>query len=194
MSFTGASLMLPKMSELAGIYLDQRAEGIDKKQVIQGQKAKTIRTQYRELKLRLDPLTRAQLTILAHGDLVAQKQIALLAVCKVYSFIRDFVVEVLREKALVFNYQITEGEYITFFRKKREFHPELEALTDKTAAKIRQVTFKILEQTSLIDSINSKRINLQLMDEKVVRAVVEEDAEWLKIYLLSDADIASRTH
>ncbi len=181
--------MLPEMAELSRVYLENGPESIDRQRVIKGQKAKTIGTQYRELRLRVDTLTHSQLEILAHGDQVAQKQIALLAVCKVYSFIRDFVVEVLREKALVFNYQITEGEYITFFRKKREFHPELDALTDNTAAKIRQVTFKILEQASAIDSVSSKRIDPQILDESVAKAVAEDDPEWLKIYLLSDGDI-----
>lgn len=193
LSFTGASLMLAKMAELAGIYLEHGPEGIDKQGVIKGQKAKTIGTQFREIRLRIDTLTRQQLEILAHGELVAQKQIALLGVCKVYSFIRDFVVEVLREKALVYNYQITEGEYITFFRRKRELHPELDELTEKTTMKIRQVTFKILEQAGLIDSVGSKRISPQILDGPIVRAVGAEDAEWLKIYLLSDADIANRT-
>lgn len=186
--------MLSEMSELAKLYLEQGLENIDKQRVIKGQKGKTIETQYREIRLRIDTLTQTQLEILAYGDLVAQKQIALLGVCKVYSFIRDFIVEVLRDKALVFNYQITEGEYITFFRRKRELYPHLDTLTENTTRKVRQVVFKILEQASLIDSANSKLITPFILDHKVARAVAEEDPEWLKVYLLSDLDIANQIH
>lgn len=186
--------MLSMMSELAKSYLEPGMESIDKQSITRGQKAKTVGTQFREIRLRVETLTPKQLEILAYGDQVAQRQVAFLAVCKVYSFIRDFVVEVLREKALVYNYQITEGEYISFFRKKREFHPELDELTETTISKIRQVTFKILEQASLIDSTRSKRINPLILDAKVIRAVVEDDPEWLKVYLLSDLDIINRIH
>ncbi|MBU1821160.1 MAG: DUF1819 family protein, partial [Bacteroidetes bacterium] len=193
LSFTGASLMLAEMSELARWYLEHGRESVDKQAIIKGQKTKTIVTQFREVKLRVDSLTQPQLELLAYGDQVAQKQVALLSVCKVYSFIRDFLVEVVREKALVFNFQITDGEYLTFFRRKQELHPELNEVTENTNAKIRQVLFKILVQTNLIDSVRSKQITPPILDPKVARSVVAEDPEWLKVYLLSDQDMLTRT-
>lgn len=182
------------MSEMAKRYVEEGADNFTKETVIRGRNTRTTDREFRELKFRIETLTSKQLEILATGDVLAQKQIALLAMCKLYSFIRDFVVEVLREKALVFDYQMTEGEYTTFFRRKSEVHPELEELAESTAKKIKQVTYKILEQTGLIDSVESKSINPQLVDEKVARAVLEDDPEWLKIYLLSNLDVANRTN
>ncbi|MFB9862453.1 DUF1819 family protein [Rufibacter immobilis] len=193
LSFTAASLRLLEMSEMAKLYLEEGAENITKGAIIRGRNSRTTDREFRELKFRVEKLTKRQLEILATGDVLAQKQIALLAICKLYAFIRDFVVEVLREKSLAFNYQITEGEYTSFFRRKSEIHQELENLTESTAKKIKQVTFKILEQTGLIDNIESRSINPQIVEEKVVRAVVEDDPEWLKIYLLSDMEVANRT-
>ncbi|MBB6610497.1 DUF1819 family protein [Pontibacter sp. Tf4] len=192
LSFTGASLMLPEMSELAKAGLEQEMAGIDKSSVVKGQRSKTISTQFREIKLRIDTLTGDQLEILANGDMVSQRQIALLSICKAYAYIRDFVVEVVREKAIVFDYQLTEGEYVSFFRRKSQAHPELENLTENTAKKVRQVTFKFLEQTGLIDNVKSRKIIPQLVDEKVARAVVGDDPEWLKIYLMPDMEVANR--
>jgi hypothetical protein len=192
LSFTGASLMLSEMSLIANAYLEKGPEGIDKASVIKGQKAKTIRTQFREIQVRIDTLTNNQLELLAKGDIISQKQIALLSICKAYTFIREFVVEVVREKAQVFDYQLTEGEYVSFFRRKVESHPELEALTDTTASKLKQVTYKILEQAGLINSVKSKKISPQILNEKVIRVVIEDNPEWLKIYLLSDMEIANR--
>ena len=148
--------------------------------------------EFSELKLRIESLTDNQLDILAYGDLVSKKQIALLSICKSYAFIRDFMVEVLRNRVLVFDFQLTEGAYFTFFRRKSEEHPELEEVTETTTKKIRQVTFKILEQAGMIDSVRSKKIIPQILDAKVINAIVEDDPEWLKIFLLSDIEISNR--
>ncbi|CAN5854096.1 hypothetical protein BH24BAC1_BH24BAC1_32490 [soil metagenome] len=180
------------MSELARSYVNGEIDSVSKEDVIRGRDARTTDREFREIKFRIEELTNKQLAILANGDGLQKKQIALLGMCKLYSFIRDFVVEVLREKALVFDYQITEGEYTTFFRRKSESHPELDGLADSTAKKIKQVTFKILEQAGLIDNTKSKKISPQIVDGRVIRAVVEDDPEWLKIYLLSDMEVANK--
>ena len=191
LSFTGASLMLPEMSALAHALLMQKEQAIDKAAIIKGQKARTIDRQFRELRHRVELLTTIQLEILAFGDTASQKQIALLGICKAYSFIREFVVEVLREKAQVFDYQLSEGEYSTFSRRKSADHPELENITENTAKKIKQVTLKILEQTGLIDNVKSRKISPQLIDRAVIRAVAEDSAEWLKVFLISDRELAN---
>lgn len=192
LSFTAASLRLSEMSNLARIYLETELADIKKEDIIRGRNSRTTEREFREVKLRIKELSDSQLHILAFGDIISQKQIALLSICKLYAFIRDFIVEVLRNKVLLFDYQLTEGEYITFFKRKSEAHPELEDLAGTTAKKIKQVTYKMLEQTGLIDNVDSKNILPQIVDDKVFKAVVEDDPEWLKIYLLSDLDIANR--
>ncbi|MBC6992231.1 DUF1819 family protein [Hymenobacter sp. BT491] len=191
LSFTAASLRLPEMSKLAKLYLDDEASSVNKEQVIRGRNTPTTEREFREIKHRIDTLTTKQITILAHSDVIGQKHIALLAMCKLYGFLRDFIIEVLREKAIAFDYQITEGEYATFFKRKCETHPELEDLTDTTAKKIKQVTYKILEQTGLIDNVASKKINTQILDHTVISAVAEEDPEWLKVFLLTDYELVN---
>ena len=193
LSFTAASLRLAEMSNLAKSYLEHDSDGaIVKEQVIRGRNSRTTDREFREINWRIKKLTDPQLEILAYGDVIAQQQVALLSICKLYAFIRDFVVEVLRNKVLVFDYHLTEGEYITFYKRKSEAHPELEELADTTSKKIKQVTYKMLEQTGLIDNVDSKNIVPQIVDSRVFHAVVDDHPEWLKIYLLSDLDIAGR--
>lgn len=192
MSFTAASLRVPEMAEMARMVQVEGLENITKEALIKGRSSKTAVRELIELKIRIGTLTKQQLDLLAEGDVLIQRQLSLLAVCKTYAFIRDFVVEVVREKALVFDYQMTEGEYITFLRRKSEEHPELDALTESTQYKIKQVTFKMLEQSGLIDSTKSKKINPQLVDEQVTKAVVQDDPQWLKVYLMSDSEIENR--
>ena len=52
--------------------------------------------------------------------------------------------------------------------------------------------FKILEQIGLIDSITSKQIVPQFLDNKLIDLIVEDNIAWLKIYLMSDMDINSQ--
>lgn len=191
LSFTAASLRINEMSELARLYLEPKPSIIQKDTIIKGRKSRTTDREFRELRFRIETLTKEQLRVLAHGDLIAKKQVAFLAACKLYAFIREFVIEVLREKALLFDLHLTDGEYFTFFRRKSEQHHELEEIADSTEKKIKQLTFKILEQGGLIDNVESKNILPQIVENSVMHAISSDNPEWLKIFLLSDYDITN---
>ncbi|MCD6346898.1 MAG: DUF1819 family protein [Bacteroidales bacterium] len=186
-SFTATSLRLREMILYANARLDGRE--IDFVNELGKGKAATGKRFNREFLKRLDNLTDSQVALLATGDLVSQKQIAFLAVCKTYGFLRDFVIEVLREKILLFDYEFNDGEYISFYRRKIDLHPEMEELTEITQKKIRQVSYKILEQAGIIEDVKYKVIQPQLLDKSVSDAIVSDDPNWLKIFLLSDLDI-----
>lgn len=188
-SFTTSSLRLNEMLLVATAVKDKRA--IDFINELGGGKSTTGRKMLTEFQKRISKLSVEELSILVTADLTSQKQIALISICKTYWFIRDFILEVLREKVLVFDYQITEGDYISFFKRKLELHPEITKLTYITTKKIRQVTFKILEQAGIIDNIKSKKIQPQIIDNKVIMVVASDNANWLKVLLMSDTDIAS---
>lgn len=189
LSFTGLSLRHIEMSKVAAA----KREGHDFNAIhdIGGGKLSTTKKFLNEINKRLEPLTGKQLDLLIDGDLQSQKQIAFLAICKAHSFIRDFVVEVLREKFLVFDYQLSEGEYISFLRRKEDLYPEMEELTETTKKKVKQVTFKMLEQAGLIDDVKSKMIQVQLLDDVLIEAIASDDPNWLKVFLMSDTDIAN---
>ena len=65
----------------------------------------------------------------------------------------------------------------------------MDSLTTITQKKVRQVTLKILEQAGIIDDINLKQIQPQILSEKVVQAIAHQDSQWLKIFFMSDLDI-----
>ena len=188
-SFTTSSLRLNEMI-LVAIAIAEKRE-IDYINELGGGNSKTGRKMLSEFEKRISNLTPKQTDILVNGDFLSQKQIAFLSISKTYLFIRDFVVEVLREKILVFDYQITEGDYISFYRRKLDLHPEMDTLTDITQKKIKQVTFKILEQAGIIDSIKSKVIQPQIIDRKVTEAIVSDNPNWLKVLFISDMDITT---
>ena len=186
-SFTATSLRLQEMIMYANARLN--GQEIDYVRELGKGKAATGIRFNREFLKRIGKLTDSQVALLAKGDLVSQKQMAFLAVCKSYGFLRDFLVEVLREKYLLFDHEFNDGEYISFFRRKIDLHPDMEDLTETTQKKIRQVSYKILEQAGIIENVKSKIIQPQLLDNKVTSALVSDDPNWLKIFLISDMDI-----
>ena len=70
----------------------------------------------------------------------------------------------------------------------------MEDLTETSYNKIKQVTFKILEQAGLIDNVKTKNIQPQILDEKTIRTILSDDPAWLKIFLFSDMDISNMTN
>ncbi len=187
--FVAASLRLNETINIErtfreGEYTDYN--NIDNKvDLIGNGNTRTSNRQYRELAERLRSLTSAEKDLLVGNDLTSRRQIAFLGVCKHYLFIREFVLEVLREKMLVYDYQLSESDYLSFERKKET----LDLLADSTRHKIKQVVFKILEQAGIIDNVKSLKIQPQLPGQQVIDAVMEDNPDWLKIFLLNDAEI-----
>jgi hypothetical protein len=186
-SFTASSLRLNEMLLVARAYHD--GVEVDYNNDLGGGKSSTGKRMLSEFKKRILHLTPVQVEVLLNSDLVTQKQLTLVSVCKSYSFIREFIVEVVREKVLVYDYQITDGDYISFYRRKFDLHEEMDSLTELTEKKIKQVTFKILEQAGLINDIKNRIIQPQIIDYKLIKALVQDNPNWLKVLLVSDMDI-----
>ena len=140
---------------------------------------------------RIRTLTTNQLQLLAHGNLNSQRQMAYLSICKSYGFIRDFVVEVLRDKLLLFDYQLEDSDYLSFYRRKAELYPRMESFTENSKKKIRQITLRILAEADIIDSTSNKMIKIQIIDPVVEKVILEDNPNWMKVFLKSDLDIKS---
>ena len=190
-AFTSSSLRLNEMVLVAGHILNDSV--VDYVNELGAGKTATGKRIFREVSKRLAFLNSPQMKLLVNGSLDVQKQIAFYATCRSHLFIRDFVVEVLREKFLVYDYQVTEGDYFSFVRRKQELHPEMESLSETSLKKIRQVTFKILEQAGIINNIREKEIQLQFLDKEVSSSLAAQSPQWLKIFLLNDSQIKELT-
>lgn len=184
-SLTGSSLRVNDMVLFSSKYVN---EGVAE---FKSDKGTTNKRMVSEFKKRIDNLTRNQQLLFIEGDFSTQKHLAFLSACKTYSLLRDFVIEVVREKFLIMDFNLTDTDYLSFIRRKEVDHDELAELTDLTQGKIKQVIFKILEQGGIIESIKSKEIQLQILERKTKRVIVDDNPEWLKIFLMSDSDIQS---
>ena len=182
-SLTGSSLRVNEMILFATKYINQ---GLLE---FKSDKGTTNKRMVSEFKKRIDNLTVSQQELLLNSNFSNQKQLAFLSACKTYSLLRDFVIEVVREKYLIMDFNLSDTDYISFIRRKEINHDELANLTDQTQAKVKQVIFKILEQAGIIDNVRDKEIQLQLLGESTKKSIIEDNPEWLKIFLLSDMDI-----
>lgn len=198
LSFTAASLRLNEMVKVA---LAAQEDDITDLSIVKESgvvfgsvKNRTTDREFREIRKRLEKLTSDQKDILIHGDLNSQKQIAFLAVCKHYAFIRDFTIEVIRDKVLVFDYQLHESDYNSFINSKISLHPELEMFSESTRKKAKQVMYRILEQAGIINNAVEKTLQPQILQQEVINALLKEDPLWLKIFMMSDRDIKQLRH
>jgi|SRR5690554_6900066 len=192
-SFTAASLRIFNFMRLAEA-VDFTAEtvsisNIDQEKILAKGNTGSSKREMTELMKRYNALTPAQRKLLAHEGVQERKQIAFLGICKSNSFIRDFVVEVVREKVLVFDFKLESADLITFINRKRELYPELDKFADSTMKKAKQQVFKILEDAGLIDNTVNKNIQQQWLSRIVAQSIIEDNPEYLKFFLQGDKDI-----
>jgi len=198
LSFTAASLRLNEMIKVAKAAYDNNSTDLqvvkESGVVFSSVKTRTSDREFREVRKRLEKLTPEQISILINADLISQKQIAFLAVCKRYEFIRDFTIEVIRDKVLVFDFKLNESDFNSFINSKILLHPELEAFSESTRKKAKQVMYRILEQAGIINNAVEKAILPQILQQDVINAIVRDDPAWLKIYMMPDRDIKQLRH
>jgi hypothetical protein len=143
------------------------------------------------MKQRLEALNDAEIRMLVNSTVAVQRMIVLLAICKAHAFIFDFITEMVRECFYNLHERLTNADFNEFFNEKKYEHPELERVTEQTVHKMRQVTFRILEQTELIESAESGELRRPYLTEALERLIVQDDAKWLAIYLYSNNEISN---
>ena len=154
LSYTGASLSVSESVAIAEVYLqlhdwDATEKKVKDENLIQGRTKSSIRRVYQEIAPRLQELNQEQLTLLVDGNLEEQKQVLWYAICKRYDYIREFAIEVVHEKFLRFDHELTEFDYDAFFNRKADWHPELDRLADSTKKKLRSRLFRMLYEAGL---------------------------------------------
>ena len=194
LSYTTASLSVYEVEIIANLYLESgdwgrvRSSVLDNNSLQKGSIAGRKKL-FNELKNRLQTLTVAQLAFFADASSSDAKNIALLSCFKLYGFIFDFATEVMRKKLLLFDYQMLNSDYESFYESKRVAYENLNDISESTQKKLKQVMFKMFEQAGLIDSVKEKHIQKPYLSDEMVRLIVEDDPKYLSGFLYSDTDI-----
>ena len=142
MSFTTATLLSQESIMFANLYGGLGDWKAVRKKVLEGNLLQS-RTQNtanrvcRELISRLKRLSQDQLLILKEGPASDQSLILWASVCNRYEFIKDFAVEVIHEKFLNMDLNLSQIDYDMFFNQKAEWHEEMVRIKDSTRKKHR---------------------------------------------------------
>jgi hypothetical protein len=197
MSFTAGAAMLNETNAVASALLDcngdwdKTKEITFKENLMQKDKAASNARYFALMKQRLETLNQAELEMLVNSTVAVRRQLVLLAICKAHPFIYDFISENVRDCFYNQYEKVTHANFNEFYNEKKYEHPELEQVSEDTVYKMRQVTFRILEQTELIEDINSGILRRPYLSEAIERLVVQDDPKWLAIYLYSDNEISN---
>jgi hypothetical protein len=187
LSFTAAGLLVPDMIALANQVINEGVAIEELSSEMLNRERKNTNTRFfRELLLRLKTLSNRELEILATGSSIDKKLICLLAFGRTYEFFRDFMTDVVLERISLYDFKLSEGYYNTFFFNKSIDHHELEELADSTKSKIKQVVFRVLVESGIIDNNEEKNIQVPYLDAELIRAVSEVNPKDLNILLYKD--------
>lgn len=194
LSFTSASLLINDSIKVAEIFnevkdWEKTKETILKQNTLQRKKEGTVIRELQELRHRISSLTSKQLELLLNSDIETQRLIMFLGVCKYYQYIKEFTIEVLRNKILLFDNQIYESDYEKFFAQKSSLSAKLSSISKTTNEKIKRVLFTILWQAGIINNVKEKIIQQPFMTVRLISAVIQDNPNNLRIFLLSDRDI-----
>ncbi len=193
-SFTGASVLIAETLAIAEEYNrlnDWRAveKSLLDNNLLNKIKQATFKREFSEIKKRLSLLTQDQLQLMIQGSLNDAKAMILLSLVKSYSFLHDFIIEVIRNKYLLFDTVISDIDYIRFVNTKSLSHNELNAITEATAKKVKQVVFKLLVQVGLITHSRNGSILKPILNGKVIDVIIDDDPALLSAFLFSNEEI-----
>lgn len=197
MSFTAGAAMLNETHAVASVLLDcngdwNKTKEITFKENLMQKDKETSNARYFSLmKQRLETLNNEELSTLVNNTVAVRRLMVLLAICKAHPFIFEFISEVVRDCFYNQYEKITYANFNEFFNEKKYVHPELEKVTEQTVNKMRQVIFRILEQTELVEDAESGILRRPYLSEAIERLIVKDDPKWLSIFLYSNNEISS---
>lgn len=192
LSYTAGSLLLFESETIIEAYFETRDWTKAKKIVIeenrlQSRMQSSSKRILNEVVGRVKTLSNKELELFINSTQKDRVDILWYAICKKYPFIADFAVEVIREKYLTMDYLLTEDDYISFFSKKCEWHPEIEKLKESTKKKAQQVLFRILKEVDIIDKNNM--ILASLLNVEIAEVLKRESGSKLTIYPLPETKV-----
>ncbi len=157
LSFTALALGLREMEIVAPLYLDHLDWEIVSKEVCEKNllqltsQSSTVRV-FREVRQRLQSLDKETIDCFVECGIEERRAIALIAACKKYPFIFDFIRITLKDKIQVFDQTLREEDLDVFWNTQTIEHPELEDIAETTKKKLKQVLVRLLAEAGILSS------------------------------------------
>ena len=194
LSYTAVSLQAYEAEIIANLYRetldwDSVAKSIIDDDALQKGTIATRKREFIEFKKRLQTLTPEQISYYADATSSDIKNLTMLSCFKLYNFIFDFATEIMRNKLLLFDFQLINSDYESFYDSKRLAYDNLNTISEATQYKLKQVMFKMFEQAGFIDDVKSKNIQKPYLSEELIKLIVEDNPKYLSAFLYSDNEI-----
>lgn len=174
------------MQEVAALYLDCGSGEATYARIVRENtlKCRTVSALRRiaaELVLRLKKLSPEELARFVENRLNERNVFAWLAVCRAYDLVGDFAVEALHEAYATGQKTYATSDYEKFVNGKLALHPELDALSDQTYAKVRQNVFRMMREAGFLDKKGG--IIPLVMDAELMNFIPERDLAFFPMYI-----------
>jgi len=194
LSMTAAALRYHEAKIVAEVFIEIGDWNLTQNQVLsenllQKSTSVTAKREFGEIKNRLMTLSADQLRAFTAANLTELKYLAFLSCIKYYRLLNDFMTEVVRTKIQMFDYQILESDWANFIESKKQHIEKIGQASETTLKKIRQVIFKMLADTGIIDDIKMKIIQPPLLSREFATLVCLDNPNLLAAFLMSDTDI-----
>jgi len=192
MSFTSGALLYQESLGVANLFekvgdWDVVRERVMKDNLLQMRTLNASKRIFREVASRLKQLTPAELALLRTGTRQEQNHLLWLAICKRYRFIYDFATDVVREKFLRLDFDLSYDAYDVFFNNKAEWHPEVEGVAESTRKKLRQVLFKMMREANLLTQDN--QILPAMPTPREVKVITADSPSYLLAFPISPTEV-----
>ena len=140
-----------------------------KENLIQHKKVGSLKRTNTPIFRRLKILNKELLEDFVYSDIENSKYILLYAIMKTDRLVRDFVVEVYKDKLLMRKDYIEKFDIDNWYEEKCILSDNLKNRTENTAAKLKQVIMKIMQDSGLvIKEKNRFKIIRPLLKEKFI--------------------------
>lgn len=194
LSYTTASLSAYESEVVAGLYLESDdwssvRESVIDENVLQKGSLTARKRLFIELHKRLETLTPEQIAFYTDASSSDARNLTMLSCFKLYQFIYDFATEVMRQKLLLFDFQVLNSNYESFYDSKAVNYENLNTISEATQKKLKQVMFKMFEQAGFIDSVKTKNIQKPYLSEELIELIIQDDPKYLSAFLYSDNEI-----
>lgn len=156
MSFTTGGLFLRESVEVARLHRhgerwEETARRALAERATELPKSASNRRSLREITNRLCELTDSERCFLIEdADRTDQQALLWLATCRAYRFVREFAVEVMRERYLSYQMDLPLSTFDVALENKAEWDDGLASLSMSTRKKLRQVLFRIMREAAIL--------------------------------------------
>ena len=191
-SFVVGSLFIRESLNIASLYLetsdwDKVHEIVIRDNIIQARTVSSLIRINREICFRLKALDKSELKFFINASIQEQGYILWLAICRYYRLIREFAVDVVRERYLTLRHDLNLEDFDAFYNAKAEWHEELEKNTPSTRNKLRQVVFRMLREADLLSKDNI--IKAAMLTPQMLRAITRCEYQNLYIFPVMESEL-----